>query len=68
MQGISNIVNEVVEDLSITGEPIPEPFALRNFSGKFQVRVPPEVHRDLTIQAADAGISLNRLVSSKLSR
>lgn len=47
-------------------EEIPEPIAAKSFSGKFMVRVPPEVHRSLALQAADAGVSLNRLVSSRL--
>jgi predicted HicB family RNase H-like nuclease len=51
-----------------SGETIPEPFARKRFSGKFIVRVPPEIHRDLTIQAAESGVSLNRLASSKLSK
>ncbi|HAA30576.1 MAG TPA: hypothetical protein DCE56_26435 [Cyanobacteria bacterium UBA8553] len=33
---------------------------------RFQVRVPPEQHRALAIKAAEAGVSLNRYVSSKL--
>jgi predicted HicB family RNase H-like nuclease len=32
------------------------------------VRIPPDVHRKLAIQAAESGISLNRIASSKLSR
>jgi predicted HicB family RNase H-like nuclease len=32
------------------------------------VRVPPEVHRDLAVEAAEAGISLNRLASAKLAQ
>ena len=44
-----------------------EPFSERRFSGRFTVRVPSETHRALTIQAAEEGISLNRLVSAKLS-
>jgi predicted HicB family RNase H-like nuclease len=48
-------------------EKIPEPIAIKNFSGKFMVRVPPEIHRALSIKAAEAGVSLNRLASSKLS-
>jgi predicted HicB family RNase H-like nuclease len=48
-------------------EPIPDPIATRQFSGKFVVRVPPEVHRQLVIQAAEAWVSLNRLASAKLS-
>ncbi|RJR51172.1 MAG: toxin-antitoxin system HicB family antitoxin [Desulfobacteraceae bacterium] len=31
------------------------------------VRVPPEVHRRVAVQAAEAGVSLNRLASSKLA-
>ena len=37
-------------------------------SGKFMVRVPPEIHRNLVILAAESGISLNLAVSSKLSQ
>jgi predicted HicB family RNase H-like nuclease len=32
------------------------------------VRIPPEVHRHLAMQAAEAGVSLNRLASAKLSQ
>ncbi len=48
-------------------EKIIEPLASKNYSGKFMVRVPPDVHRALAIKAAEAGVSLNRLASSKLS-
>ena len=49
-------------------ELVPEPIAVKRFSGKFMIRVPPDVHRDLALKAAEAGVSLNRLASSKLSR
>ncbi|MEZ4602099.1 MAG: type II toxin-antitoxin system HicB family antitoxin [Desulfobacterales bacterium] len=49
-------------------EPIPEPIATKNFSGKFMVRVPPDIHRKLALQAAESGVSLNRIASSKLSQ
>ena len=58
--GIQTLVNEVVED-------IPDPLSLKKYSGKFMVRIPPAVHRDLSILASESNISLNRLVSSKLS-
>ncbi|MCF6807214.1 type II toxin-antitoxin system HicB family antitoxin [Thiotrichales bacterium 19S9-12] len=48
-------------------EEIPLPLAEKNYSGKFMVRVTSETHRSLAIQAAEEGISLNRLVSSKLA-
>ena len=57
-----------VADLEANGEAVPEPFAVRSFSGKFVVRVPPEVHRELALEAAEAGVSLNRLASAKLTR
>lgn len=67
LAGIRRLVKEVLRDLSSEGEPIPEPIALKNYSGKFMVRVPPETHRMLAVQAAESGVSLNRLVASKLS-
>jgi predicted HicB family RNase H-like nuclease len=67
LKGIRKVVNEVVADMLSAGEPVPEPIATKHFSGKFMVRVPPDVHRQLAIQAAEAGVSLNRLASAKLS-
>ena len=67
LAGIRDIVRQAVQDLQSSGEEIPQPLATRHYSGKFTVRVPPEVHRRLQIQAAEANISVNRLVSAKLS-
>jgi predicted HicB family RNase H-like nuclease len=67
LTGIRSLVPKVVADLKRNDEPVPEPISTRPYSGKFMVRVPPEVHRILAIQAAESGVSLNRLVSSKLS-
>ena len=65
--GIRQVVAEVVEDMKATGDPIPEPLITRAYSGRILLRVPPEVHRDLTLQAAEEGVSLNRLLSSRLT-
>ena len=67
LKGIRNLVADVVTDMKENKEKIPEPIAIKNYSGKFMVRVPPDVHRTLAIKAAEAGVSLNRLASSKLS-
>ena len=67
LQGLVKMVGEVVVDMEINGEPIPDPIAAKSYSGKFQVRVPPEQHRNLAIQAAEQGVSLNRYVSTKLA-
>ena len=66
--GIRDTVKQVIQDMKSTGEPIPQPLATRRYSGKFTVRVPPEVHRKLQIQAAESNVSINRLVSAKLSQ
>ena len=68
LKGIRKVVEDVVKNMRENGEEVPEPIASRRYSGKFMVRVPPEVHRNLAIKAAEAGVSLNRLASSKLSQ
>jgi len=68
LKGIRKVVAEVVRDMKKSKEPIPEPLACKRYSGKFMVCVPPEVHRNLSIRAAEAGISLNRIASAKLSQ
>jgi predicted HicB family RNase H-like nuclease len=67
LKGIRKLVDEVIADMLSNEESVPEPIATKHFSGKFMVRVPPDVHRELAIQAAEAGVSLNRLASAKLS-
>jgi len=67
LTGIRNLVRDSVDDIVSSGEVVPEPISARSFSGKFLVRIPPETHRMLAIQAAESGVSLNRLVASKLS-
>jgi predicted HicB family RNase H-like nuclease len=67
LQGIRALIKKVVADMKRNKEAVPEPISIRPYSGKFMVRVPPEVHRMLAIQAAESGVSLNRLISSKLA-
>ena len=67
LHGIRGLVGETVAEMRDNGEMIPDPITAKKFSGKFQVRVLPEVHRRLALEAAESGVSLNRLVSAKLS-
>ncbi len=67
LKGIRAVVSDVVMDRLKRGESIPEPLVTRRYSGVFKVRIPPEVHRSLVMEAAESNVSLNRLVSSKLS-
>ena len=66
-QGIRKLVSDVVKDLKKNHEAIPEPLATKHFSGKLIVRIPPDLHRELVMEAREAHISLNRYISAKLA-
>ena len=67
LHGIRKAVEAAVIDMRNNKESPPTPISSRSYSGKFVVRVPPQVHRELATKAAEEGVSLNRLVSAKLS-
>jgi predicted HicB family RNase H-like nuclease len=67
LKGIRQVVAEAAKDMQASGEVVPAPLAERHYSGEFRVRIPPEVHRTLAMQAAEQGVSLNRLASAKLA-
>ncbi|MFT3943862.1 MAG: toxin-antitoxin system HicB family antitoxin [Ancrocorticia sp.] len=64
--GLQNLIAGVLEDMEGSSETPPVPLADRVYSGKFMVRIPPETHRALAIEAAEQNVSLNRLVASRL--
>jgi predicted RNase H-like HicB family nuclease len=66
LNGIVELVAGVLKDMAKSKEPIPEPLSLRRFKGNIALRVPPEQHRELAMEAAEQGVSLNRLISKKL--
>lgn len=68
LKGVRKMVADVVQDMEANKEVVPKPIACRRYSGKFMVRIPPDVHRNLAIQSAESRVSLNRIVSSKLSQ
>ncbi|MBV8369851.1 MAG: type II toxin-antitoxin system HicB family antitoxin [Candidatus Eremiobacteraeota bacterium] len=49
-------------------EEIPEPLASSDFSGKFLVRIPKSLHREVKKAADRDGVSLNQLVTMALAR
>lgn len=65
-QGIRSLVADVLVDMEGTGETPPEAIANRSYSGKFMVRITPEAHRQLALEAAEQQVSLNRLAASRL--
>jgi predicted HicB family RNase H-like nuclease len=66
LKGITKVVADVLKDMARAKEPIPEPLSLHRFKGNIALRVPPAQHRELAMEAAEQGVSLNRLISKKL--
>ncbi|MGV3733283.1 MAG: type II toxin-antitoxin system HicB family antitoxin [Microcella sp.] len=66
--GLRDLVAQVVDELETSGHTVPEPLAERQFSGEFRLRIPPALHRALAMEAAEQGVSLNRLVSAKVAQ
>ncbi|GHV29703.1 pilus biosynthesis protein HicB [Clostridia bacterium] len=50
------------------GFPIPHPFCAPEYSGKFVLRVPKTLHKQLATEAEREGVSLNQYAVYKLAR
>ena len=60
------IVEEWVTELLAHGKTLPAATANRSYSGKFVVRVTPEVHKKVALKALARGASLNQFVADAL--
>jgi predicted HicB family RNase H-like nuclease len=67
LQGLEDLLREVLADMEEQGEQVPQPFAERSYSGRFNLRVGESLHRDLATHAAEDGMSLNQYVLRKLT-
>ena len=65
--GIRCAVADAVQDMQSAGEAVPSRWQAAPTPGAFLLRVPPEIHRELATQAAEEGVSLNRLLNARLS-
>jgi len=63
---LCEIVTEWVEIHQKEAIPLPKPLTNRTFSGKFVLRVGQDLHKALTIKAAQSGRSLNNLCTDLL--
>jgi predicted RNase H-like HicB family nuclease len=50
------------------GLPIPTPLDEQRVSGRYALRMPPDLHRGLMVEAKAEGLSLNQLIVHKLAR
>lgn len=67
LQGIKDIVSEVISDMELNSETVPEPISGKHYSGKLSLRMPPYVHMELARKAAEANVSLNHYVITRLA-
>ena len=68
LRGLQTLLSTVINDMVEQGDEVPNPLTVRSYSGKFNVRVGGELHRELAIAAAEAGLSLNQYVLFRLAR
>lgn len=66
MEEIENVVVLSLEDMNNSGEKLPEPLSLGNYSGKISLRISPEKHRELALESHFENISMNQLIANKL--
>ena len=67
LKQLNEIVNEWVEAYLTDGKPLPEAIAGKEYSGKFLVRISPELHQRAALQAMARGESLNQFVAAALA-
>ena len=67
---VEDAINGWIETAKKIGRKIPEPsyhVEEANFSGKLSIRIPKDLHKKLSEEAAEQGISLNSLIQYFLS-
>jgi antitoxin HicB len=67
-EAFDNIKDAMLGWISValeSGNKIPTP---ENFSGKFSIRIPPTLHKELVIRANKEGVSLNQLATTAFAK
>jgi predicted HicB family RNase H-like nuclease len=64
---IKKVVAESIKWMKEEGEEIPTPFGEKDYSGKYALRMPVDIHREAAIKAAEQGVSLNQYLLAKIS-
>ena len=66
LAGLTSVVEEVLQDMLAEGEEIPAPWDERTFSGKFNLRLGPDLHKKVALEAAERYESMNTYVMKQL--
>ncbi len=65
-EDLCNVIDDVIKTIHKTGMTLPEPTINRTFSGKIALRIPPDLHKALFINAMQSDESINKLIQHKL--
>ncbi len=63
---LCNVIDDVIKTMDKTGMTLPKPTINRKFSGKIALRIPPDLHKRVFINAIKNGESVNKLIQHKL--
>jgi predicted HicB family RNase H-like nuclease len=67
LREIKKVVDFVIADMAVSGETMIEPLSRRHYSGRLNLRMPPQLHRQLSAEAERQKVSLNQWITMKLS-
>ena len=66
LDGMAGLLAFVLEDMEAKKEKTPTPLGKRHYSGKISLRMSPEQHRRVAMEAAEQGVSINQLLVSRV--
>lgn len=66
IDGMVDVVRAALEIMREEGREVPVPFGSRTFSGKLSLRIAPEEHRRIAMEAAAEGVSINQLIAARI--
>ena len=67
LREIKKVVEFVLADMAASGETMIEPLSKRHYSGRLNLRMPPQFHRQLSAEAERQKVSLNQWITMKLA-
>lgn len=66
LRGMVEVVRDALSIISEEGREPPQPLGTKQFSGHLSLRIPPEEHRRVAMEAAEAGVSINQLIAARI--
>lgn len=67
LDGIVQLVQDVLQDMESSEETPPQPLTQRKYSGELRLRMPPAMHQKLALEAAEGKTSLNAVIVRRLA-